>query len=178
MYTDSQDDRGKPLTCIDVNANDRILCAGTDQIGKDSFILFFDVRKQSTIGGYWESHSEEITQVCFHHTLPDRLASGSTDGLVNVFDISESNEDNAFQYCMNTESSVFKLNWHRSDGDKDLLSCITFANDLHIYDVDESEQMFHCDRKAISDHLKVKSCHMNNSLYYRLFIPCRFPRSR
>jgi hypothetical protein len=36
--------------------------------------------------------------------------SGSTDGLVNIFDVNESSEDDALQHCLNTEDSVVREN--------------------------------------------------------------------
>lgn len=157
----------KPLTCFDLNANDRVLCAGTDQVGPDTHLLFYDTRKQSTMGAYWESHSEEITQVRFHPRLADRLATGSADGLINVFDISASSEDDALEHCFNTESSVQQLQWHQAAApatanaeqqqqqvERDLLSCITHVNELHLYDVAESELRFATDAKAIARHVR------------------------
>jgi WD40 repeat protein len=47
-----------------------------------------------------------ILQVCFHPTKQDMLASGSTDGLINIFDVSKSCEEEALQQSLNTESSV------------------------------------------------------------------------
>lgn len=42
----------------------------------------------------------------FHPSQPDSLATGSTDGLVCVFDISQTPEDDAILWTFNTESSV------------------------------------------------------------------------
>lgn len=42
----------------------------------------------------------------FHPSQPDSLATGSTDGLVCVFDISQTSEDDAILWTFNTESSV------------------------------------------------------------------------
>lgn len=144
-----------------MNANDRILCAGTELVGQDAFVLFFDVRKQSTMGAYWESHSEEVCHVKFHPSNPDRLASGSTDGLINVYDISQPNEDDALEYCMNTESSVCKMNWYKDEEDKDLMSCITHMNEVHIYDVEDSERVFERSREQLSQQFHVCIC-LNN----------------
>lgn len=170
----------KPLLCIDVNANDRVLCAGTERVGCDAYLLFFDTRSQRPMGGYWESHSDDVSQVRFHPTRPDRLASGSTDGLINVYDIGQATEDDALELCMNTESSVAQLQWHTaapasiddSDGgrgaaasqaDRDLLSCITHVNDLHLYDADEQEQVYAQDRAAMAGHVRRSApseCHV------------------
>uniref|UniRef100_A0A8C6S5H4 WD repeat-containing protein 89 n=1 Tax=Neogobius melanostomus TaxID=47308 RepID=A0A8C6S5H4_9GOBI len=94
---------------FDLSCSDSLLCGGTEQVnGEDSFLVFWDVRKPGGVllGVYSESHSDDITQVRFHPTDKDRLASGSTDGLVNVFDLSEGAEDEALVGTCNSESSV------------------------------------------------------------------------
>lgn len=135
-----------------------MLCAGTTlNAAADAFLLFFDVRKQSTLGAYWECHSEDISQVRFHPKQPDRLASGAMDGLINVFDIGQANEDAALEYCMNTERTVQRLNWHKDEQlDKDLLSCITHMNEVHIYDVDDSQKVFERSRDEWAQTLLVQ----------------------
>lgn len=152
---DTIDDKKRVITCFDINQNDRILCAGTEKIDQDVYALFYDVRKNSIMGGYWESHSGDICSVRFHTENPDCIASGSTDGLINIYDISQSNEDDALEYCLNTESSVANLQWHSNENDKDVLSCITHTNDLHLYDVKESELIVSYNRKSVANSLKV-----------------------
>lgn len=61
------------------------------------------------MGAYSDSHDDDVTQVKFHPENKDILASGSTDGLVNIFNVSESSEDDALQMTLNTESSVVSL---------------------------------------------------------------------
>ena len=46
--------------------------------------------------------------MCFHPTETDTLSTGSTDGLVCVFDISQPTEDDAITLTLNSESSVVK----------------------------------------------------------------------
>lgn len=54
----------KPITCFDINQNGHLLCAGTELVGGDAFLLFWDLRKcPSLLGGYWQSHSDNITKV-------------------------------------------------------------------------------------------------------------------
>lgn len=101
----------KPYTAFDLNCNGRILCAGTEAIKTDVFLNFFDVRQTKILGGYFESHEDDISQVKFHPTNPNLLLSGALDGLINVFDISESDEDDALQTTFNTDRSVSSLNW-------------------------------------------------------------------
>lgn len=39
------------------------LCAGTELFEGDAFLVFGDARSGKVLGGYWESHSDDITQV-------------------------------------------------------------------------------------------------------------------
>lgn len=62
-YLDDSSGSLKTFTCIDVNQNSRILCCGTEKIRGDAFLLFFDTRQRKLLGGYWESHEDDITDV-------------------------------------------------------------------------------------------------------------------
>lgn len=143
----------KPVNCFDVNANNRLICAGSDELNHDVYLLFFDIRERRLMGGFFESHQEEVTDVKFHPTNPDIIASGSTDGLINIFDCKKESEDDALKYCLNTGDSVAKLKWHHQDK----LSCITNTNELHLYDVEEQDLLKKWDRATITDAIKRKS---------------------
>lgn len=107
----------KPLCSFDVSCDERLIAGGTEHIAGDTFILFWDTRynnsksddKNNFLGGYWESHTEDVTSLAFHSSKQDVLASGSTDGLINVFDLTKPTEDLALTYSLNTESSVVSL---------------------------------------------------------------------
>ncbi|KAI7805573.1 WD repeat-containing protein 89 [Triplophysa rosa] len=129
---------------FDVSCNDRVLCAGTEQVGEDSFLVFWDARmvqegdemgsKQGgLLGVYSESHSDDITAVHFHPQRADRLASGATDGLVNIFDLSLGGEDDALFTTCNCNSSASSLCWTGKDLDQ--LLCLTHDEGLHLWDV-------------------------------------------
>lgn len=47
-----------------------------------------------------------MTELQFHPSLPNRLLSGSTDGLVNIYDVSISDEDDALIQVENHGSSI------------------------------------------------------------------------
>ncbi|XP_068948117.1 WD repeat-containing protein 89 [Petaurus breviceps papuanus] len=104
---------------FDINCNDHIICAGTEKVGDDTLMVFWDARisSQNTnhvkdpLGVYSETHSDDITQVCFHPDNPNMIVSGSTDGLVNVFDISVDNEEDALIATCNSGSSVSYVGW-------------------------------------------------------------------
>lgn len=103
---------------FDVSCNGTVVCAGSEQVGDDSFLVFWDSRttgggakQEGLLGVYSESHGDDITAVRFHPKQADRLASGSTDGLVNVFDLSLGEEDDALVTTCNCDSSASALCW-------------------------------------------------------------------
>ena len=102
----------KPMICFDVNRNDKFIAAGTEQVVKDAFLLFWDIGSGKMLGGYWESYGDDVTTVAFHPEDNDKLASGGTDGLINVFDVSQPTEDDALLTSINTESSIRELFWY------------------------------------------------------------------
>ncbi|XP_010782268.1 WD repeat-containing protein 89 [Notothenia coriiceps] len=121
---------------FDLNCSDTLLCAGTEQVNdEDSFLVFWDVRKPGSklLGVYSESHSDDITQVCFHPREKDRLASGSTDGLVNVFDLSRGGEDEALLATCNSDSSAGSVCW--SGAEFTQLLCLSHDEGLHLWDL-------------------------------------------
>lgn len=105
------------------------------------------------MGGFFESHQESVTDVKFHPSDIDILASSSTDGLINVFDCKKESEDDALKYTLNSEDSVGKINWHANDR----LSCITTTNEILLYDVSEQDLLKKWERSTITDAIKRKS---------------------
>ncbi|KAK7862519.1 hypothetical protein R5R35_008990 [Gryllus longicercus] len=130
------DDKLKPISSFDISSKKTVIAAGTELFDGDAFMLFWDARSSKLLGGYWESHRDDITHIQFHPSKKDWLATGSTDGLMNVFDISECSEDDALLYSMNTESSVDKLQWFMCLNEVDGLSCITHTQDLQVWETD------------------------------------------
>lgn len=55
----------KSINSFDVCPNNRLLAAGTDLTDGDPYILFWDIRSVKLLGAYWESHTDDITQVSF-----------------------------------------------------------------------------------------------------------------
>lgn len=167
VFDDTSEGPKKTMTAFDINQNDRVLCASTEvQKCGDTFLLFFDIRERTFLGSYWECHSEDITNVKFHPTNPDLLSSGSVDGLINVFDISKSNEDDAMETCFNVEDSIESINWHTSPTDQDWISCITTTNNFHLYDTETQDMIFEFDRAKITESMKRTSsidCNVINS---------------
>ncbi|XP_018909071.2 WD repeat-containing protein 89 isoform X1 [Bemisia tabaci] len=144
------DDKLKPITSFDINCDNRVLCAGTELVDGDAFLLFWDIRTTNLLGGYWESHTDDVTQICFHPSQTNVLVSGSSDGLINVFDINETNESAALQNCLNTQSCVEKLSWIKSrEGEELDISCITSTVDLQLWSLEGASPYLAIDRDTI-----------------------------
>ncbi|KAL3289227.1 hypothetical protein HHI36_003661 [Cryptolaemus montrouzieri] len=130
--TDDKEDKDRKINCFDISLNGRIICAGTDAFEGDAFLLYWDIRKSKLIGGFWESHRDDITQVKFHPTETNKMLSGSTDGLINSYDLNISGENNALIESMNTESSVEKISWSKF-GSREIVTCITHTAHIQLW---------------------------------------------
>ena len=100
--------RGNGVSSIAVQ--DHFVAAGTESAKEglgDVSVLLYDTRNASApIRSYTESHTDTITQLAFHPSQPNVLLSGSTDGLVSIFDINQSDEEDALQQVLNPRSAV------------------------------------------------------------------------
>ena len=109
----------KPLSCVAARSGASLLVAGTEQVGQDAWLLFWDTRAGGKLlGGYWSVHSDDVTSLQFSPDNCDLLASGGTDGHINVLDITKSEEEEALTSCHNTNDSVAGIQWV---GDKRIL---------------------------------------------------------
>jgi len=89
------------VTC---NNEDRLIAAGTELKGEENVaIAFWDLRapvNKQLLGYYTESHSDDIIQLEFCRMNSNKLISGSTDGLVCLYDVAKSNEDDALEQVL------------------------------------------------------------------------------
>ncbi|KAF2646605.1 WD40 repeat-like protein [Massarina eburnea CBS 473.64] len=61
---------------------------------------------QAPLREFVESHTDTVTSLQLHPNLPTLLLSASTDGLVNIFDTSKPDEDDALYQVINHRSAV------------------------------------------------------------------------
>ncbi|KAJ1975227.1 hypothetical protein H4R35_003237 [Dimargaris xerosporica] len=116
------------LYCADINSAGMVLAVGTQMVSSEACIHFWDLRqspagaadtKASTVTNsasaplttYAESHSDDITQVRFHPTHEHTLLSGSEDGLLCLFNLTQADEEDALVAAGNTCSTVNRLGW-------------------------------------------------------------------
>ncbi|XP_071601431.1 WD repeat-containing protein 89 [Heliangelus exortis] len=156
---------------FDINCSDLIVCAGTEKVEQDTFLVFWDARgitncagtTKEPLGVYSESHNDDITKICFHPIEPNLVVSGSTDGLVNVFDINKDNEDDALISTCNSDSSVSFIGW--SGKDYKQVYCTTHDEGFCWWDMAQLDTEEPITRLHVLD-VRDAVCVENNSLQY------------
>ena len=87
-----------------------LVAAGTENLKEgpgDVTVLLYDARSLGRpLRSYTESHTDTITQLAFHPTQAGILLSGSTDGLISLFDTNQADEDDALRQVLNPRSAV------------------------------------------------------------------------
>ncbi|QSZ29663.1 hypothetical protein DSL72_004179 [Monilinia vaccinii-corymbosi] len=104
-------DQGAPilsLACSNTNG----IAAGTELTNHQAAVSIWDARSLATpIVQYVESHSDDVTELQFHPTQQSLLLSGSTDGLVNIYNITISDEEEALHQTINHGHSIHHANF-------------------------------------------------------------------
>ncbi|KAJ1797393.1 hypothetical protein LPJ59_003172 [Coemansia sp. RSA 2399] len=102
-----------PLLSFDISANDALLVGGSKL--NDSYsanISFWDPRAAAApIKVFENSHSDDVSQIHCCPSAPNQFLSGSTDGLLCTFDVTQADEDEALLYVANTNASVAKCGY-------------------------------------------------------------------
>lgn len=82
------------------------------------------------------------------------MATGSLDGLVNIFNVMEPSEDDALTYSLNVENSVDKLTWL----DDERLAVIVQSYELQLWDAGSGDLLRSFTRDKVSRSIKA-SCY-------------------
>ncbi|KAK3109460.1 hypothetical protein LTR53_017270 [Teratosphaeriaceae sp. CCFEE 6253] len=103
-----QEPQGRSISAL--ACHEHIIAAGTESDKEglgDVSVLLYDTRNPGTpLRNYADSHTDSITQLAFHPSDPNVLLSGSTDGLVSLFDARQAEEEDALQQVLNPRSAV------------------------------------------------------------------------
>ncbi|KAK3168489.1 hypothetical protein OEA41_004937 [Lepraria neglecta] len=95
------------VTCLEAPENDKNVFLTA---GRDAVVRSWDLRDNRSpskpVRQYIESHSDDVTELQFHPHSRGTLLSGSTDGLVNIYNIDHSDEDDALSQVANHGSSI------------------------------------------------------------------------
>lgn len=100
-------DSGAPLLCVDVQGNR--LATGTELVNSDAGVVLWDLRSQSKVVEYIDSHNDDVTDIVLHPTEQSALLSGSVDGLVNLYNATITNEDEAVYQTINHGASIHRV---------------------------------------------------------------------
>ncbi|KAL4787467.1 WD40-repeat-containing domain protein [Aspergillus varians] len=78
------------------------IVAGTELFSHQAIVAFWDARSPNQPHlQYVESHNDDVTELQYHPTRHNILLSGSTDGLVNIYDTTVTDEDDALVQVIN-----------------------------------------------------------------------------
>ncbi|KAK6438252.1 hypothetical protein LTR95_005545 [Oleoguttula sp. CCFEE 5521] len=95
------------------------IAAGTESTKEglgDVSVLVYDTRSPALpMRSYAESHTDTITQLAWHPTQSNLLLSGSTDGLVSIFDANVQEEEDALMQVLNPRSAVHRAGFLTDD---------------------------------------------------------------
>lgn len=103
-----------PVTALASKKGGFDLAGGTEFVGQQAVMKIWDIRKSEPHWQCVESHNDDITDLQFHPSLPNRLLSGSTDGLVSLFDTTVQDEDDALIQVIN-HGSIHKAGFLSND---------------------------------------------------------------
>ncbi|KAL8393312.1 hypothetical protein RB595_003192 [Gaeumannomyces hyphopodioides] len=114
-----------------------IVCAGTEYADDRASLVFWDVRRASEpVIQYKEVHSDDITELNFHPTDTNLLLSGSTDGLVNVYDLKITDEDEVVIQTFNHGASIH----HSGFLNRSELFALSHDEKFALYDMAEEQE--------------------------------------
>ncbi|KAJ5758439.1 hypothetical protein N7520_005595 [Penicillium odoratum] len=112
--------RNAPVLSVACNPETNTIVAGTELLSSQAVVAFWDIRSpQAPRLQYVESHNDDVTELQYHPTRSNILLSGSTDGLVNIYDTTVTDEDDALVQVINhgsvhhagflSESTIYAL---------------------------------------------------------------------
>ncbi|KAI9773538.1 MAG: hypothetical protein M1835_006128 [Candelina submexicana] len=95
------------ILSLDCSPHRGTIAAGTELAHSQAALIMWDIRssvKPQLL--YVESHNDDITELQFHPTDRSLLLSGSTDGLVNIYNTNITEEEDALHQIINHGSSI------------------------------------------------------------------------
>ncbi|KAG5357244.1 putative WD repeat-containing protein [Yarrowia sp. C11] len=121
---------------VSCDFRDNIVVGGSELVGTDAGICLWDVTKPKADGmpfiEFPDVHNDDVTELRFHPTRDNIVVSGSTDGLVNVYDIKETDQDEVVKQVFNHDSSIHCAGFTSSNR----VYVISHMETLSIYEMD------------------------------------------
>ena len=151
------------LLSVSCSANDEFLCSGAeskeDEEEEKSNLYIWDARMKIDYQIYSEVFAASVDHCVFNPDARHSLLTGCRDGLVNVFDIREKEED-ACQYVLNVENGVSQLNFYNSDSSS--IYCITDEGGIYLWEASQGNEIFKFPKMDIPDTDDVINCFYDN----------------
>ncbi|MCJ1398340.1 hypothetical protein MMC11_001538 [Xylographa trunciseda] len=102
-----KDDKAAPILSLAVAPGGTAVAAGTELTHSQATVQIWDLRSpQTTVAKYVECHNDDVTELAYHPSRASVLLSGSTDGLVNIYDTTIADEDDSLIEILNHETSI------------------------------------------------------------------------
>ncbi|KAM3069254.1 hypothetical protein ACMFMG_010765 [Clarireedia jacksonii] len=99
-------DQNAPILSLACSATNT-LAAGTELTNHQATVSIWDARSLGApVVQYVESHSDDVTELQFHPNEASLLLSGSTDGLVNIYNTKIIDEEEALHQTINHGHSI------------------------------------------------------------------------
>ncbi|KAJ3296304.1 WD repeat-containing protein 89 [Borealophlyctis nickersoniae] len=138
---------GAPVLSFSVNSAHTTLAAGTELVGDDAFIRFWDLRGDTRMQAQFaECHSDDVTQSTVNSLLAldvtdktEAMISGSTDGLVCLYNLETFEEEDAL-YQVIKDDSVHKIGFFGPSFE--YLYCLTHVETFSLWRFFEGEKIY------------------------------------
>ncbi|KAJ5096734.1 hypothetical protein N7456_007455 [Penicillium angulare] len=102
MVLEIETNKNFPVLSVACNPHTNTIVTGTELVSSQAVVALWDIRSANAPRlQYVESHNDDITELQYHPTQHNILLSGSTDGLVNVYDTTITDEDDALVQVIN-----------------------------------------------------------------------------
>ncbi|EPQ67544.1 Bgt-1877 [Blumeria graminis f. sp. tritici] len=120
------------------------LATGSELKNHQASVALWDLRTLgSPVLQYNESHSDDITELQFHPLCPNLILSGSTDGLINIYNSDITDEEEALHQTINHGASIHHANFITGTD----IYALSHDENMSIYDLvtslDESTSPMH-----------------------------------
>ncbi|KAG5954235.1 hypothetical protein E4U58_000123, partial [Claviceps cyperi] len=126
-----------PILSLACSPSTKTIAVGTELQDGAALLHLWDVRSvPAPKAQYQDLHSDDITKLAFHPSEPAVLLSGSTDGLVNIYDTRVADEDEMTVQTFNHNASIHHAEFLTST------EVMALSHDEHfsLYDVAEERE--------------------------------------
>ncbi|KAL1978286.1 hypothetical protein VTN31DRAFT_1145 [Thermomyces dupontii] len=95
-------ENGRAILSLECDPATNTIVSGTELAQSQAVVALWDVRSpKQPKREFIESHNDDVTELQFHPTRRHVLLSGSTDGLVNIYDTTIADEDDVLLQVIN-----------------------------------------------------------------------------